>query len=134
MQYTITKNAEYGSLEIKFDGKPSEAVRDALKSMRFKWHSLKKIWYGFADEQTARKDKSESRGRASLNSKGEQEHGADINYGNVPGDDTADKQVNEAYKKRCRADLADSTAALAQKQVDERGSRALLNLHERRCA
>ena len=54
MQYTITKNAEYGSLEIKFDGKPSEAVRDALKSMRFKWHSLKKIWYGFADEQTAR--------------------------------------------------------------------------------
>ena len=31
MTYTMTKNAEFGSLEIMFDGKPVQAIRDALK-------------------------------------------------------------------------------------------------------
>lgn len=50
--YTITRNEQYGSLEISFDGKPSEAVRDALKALHFRWHGVKKVWYGHADEQT----------------------------------------------------------------------------------
>lgn len=54
MTYTITTNAEYNSVEISFDGKPAEAVRDALKSLKFRWHSQKKIWYGYADEEAAR--------------------------------------------------------------------------------
>lgn len=54
-KYTITENPEFRSLEITFDGKPSDAIRDALKSLRFRWHSVKKVWYGYADEQTARK-------------------------------------------------------------------------------
>ena len=31
MTYEITYNSQYGSHEIYFDGKPSEAVRDALR-------------------------------------------------------------------------------------------------------
>lgn len=54
MNYTITPNAAYNSLEISFDGKPSEAARDALKSLKFRWHNVKKVWYGYADEATAR--------------------------------------------------------------------------------
>ncbi len=52
--FTITTNAQYKSLEISFDGKPSEAVRDALKGLRFRWHGQKKVWYGFASEDAVR--------------------------------------------------------------------------------
>lgn len=44
--FTITDNAEFGTLEIKFDGKPSEAIRDVLKENKFRWHGKKGIWYG----------------------------------------------------------------------------------------
>lgn len=54
MEYTITRNEAFNSLEISFDGKPSEAVRDALKALRFRWHGVKKLWYGYTDEETAR--------------------------------------------------------------------------------
>lgn len=54
MTYTITTNPDFNSIEIAFDGKPSEAIREALKAMRFRWHSVKKVWYGYKDEQTAR--------------------------------------------------------------------------------
>ena len=49
--YTITNNPDFGSIEIKFDGKPSEAIRDALKGLRFRWHGTKKIWYGYKTAQ-----------------------------------------------------------------------------------
>lgn len=55
MNYTITANPEFNSIEITFDGKPSEAIRTALKDLRFRWHNLKKVWYGYTDEETARK-------------------------------------------------------------------------------
>ena len=44
--FTITDNTEYGSLEITFDGKPSEAVRNVLKEHKFRWHKVKGVWYG----------------------------------------------------------------------------------------
>ena len=50
--YTIAANAEFKSIEITFDGKPSEAIRTALKNLRFRWHNVKKVWYGYTDEQT----------------------------------------------------------------------------------
>lgn len=43
MNYTITPNAAYNSIEISFDDKPAEAVRDALKSLKFRWHNVKKV-------------------------------------------------------------------------------------------
>jgi len=52
--YKITPNEAFKSLEIAFDGKPSEAVRDALKNLKFRWHGVKKIWYGYTDEETVK--------------------------------------------------------------------------------
>ena len=54
MKYEITANEAFKSFEITFDGKPSEAVRDALKALRYRWHGVKKVWYGYADEKTVR--------------------------------------------------------------------------------
>lgn len=54
MTYEITTNTQYGSIEIYFDGKPAQAIRDALKLLRFRWHGIKKCWYGFAAESAVR--------------------------------------------------------------------------------
>lgn len=54
MTYKIAKNPEYDSLEITFDEKPSAEVRDALKALRFRWHAVKKVWYGYADEEAVK--------------------------------------------------------------------------------
>ena len=54
MTYTITQNAQFNSLEIAFNGKPSEEIRNALKELRFRWHGQKKVWYGYKDEATVR--------------------------------------------------------------------------------
>lgn len=54
MTYTINHNDAFNSIEITFDCKPSATVRDALKALKFRWHSVKKVWYGYADEATAR--------------------------------------------------------------------------------
>ena len=54
MTYTITRNEAFNSLEITFDGKPAESIRAALKALRFRWHGVKKLWYGYADEAAAR--------------------------------------------------------------------------------
>lgn len=50
MTYSIRDNAQFNSKEIYFDEKPSEAVREALKDLSFRFHRLKKCWYGFAQE------------------------------------------------------------------------------------
>lgn len=47
MSYEITYNSKYNSYEVRFDGKPSEEVRAALKAMKFRWHSVNKCWYGY---------------------------------------------------------------------------------------
>lgn len=54
MTYTMTHNAQFNSLEISFEGKPCEAVRDALKALRFRWHGVRRVWYGYADEAITR--------------------------------------------------------------------------------
>lgn len=54
MSYTITLNPSFNSLEIAFDGKPSEAIRTALKGLKFRWHNVKKVWYGYSDEATVK--------------------------------------------------------------------------------
>ena len=54
MKYEIKLNPEFNSFEISFDEKPSAEVREALKGLRFRWHSVKKVWYGYADEATVK--------------------------------------------------------------------------------
>ena len=43
------RNEEYGTTEISFDRKPSEAIRAELKDRGFRWHGQKKVWYGKED-------------------------------------------------------------------------------------
>ena len=50
MTYEIRHNPQFNSTEVYFDGKPSESVRDALKALKFRWHSVKRCWYGYASE------------------------------------------------------------------------------------
>ena len=50
--FTISDNAEHGSLEISFDSKPSDEVRHVLKENKFRWHKVKKVWFGYTDRQT----------------------------------------------------------------------------------
>ena len=45
--YTITTNEQYNSTEILFDEKPDVETREILKAMRFRWHSVKGVWYGY---------------------------------------------------------------------------------------
>ena len=52
--YTITHNPAFGSLEVTFDTVPSAAVRAELKNRRFRWHTLRKLWYGYSDEENLR--------------------------------------------------------------------------------
>lgn len=51
MNYTIYQNNDFNSVEVVFDGKPSEAVRNALKELRFRWHGVKKCWYGYTEAE-----------------------------------------------------------------------------------
>ena len=54
MNYTITNNEQFNSLEIMFDGKPSEEIRTALKALKFRWHGVKKVWYGYSTEEAVK--------------------------------------------------------------------------------
>ena len=55
MTYNITNNPTFNSLEISFDKKPPQAIIEALKTLRFRWHGVKRLWYGFAKEEIVRK-------------------------------------------------------------------------------
>lgn len=50
--YTIRPNEQYGSLEITFNSKPSQEVRDALKANKYRWNGKKGVWYGKTDQKT----------------------------------------------------------------------------------
>lgn len=54
MDYTIKRNPKFNSLEIAFNAKPGEATLSALKGLHFRWHSVKKVWYGYATEEAIR--------------------------------------------------------------------------------
>lgn len=45
-QFTVNHNADFNSEEITFNGIPAASIREALKSSGFRWHSVKKVWYG----------------------------------------------------------------------------------------
>lgn len=54
MEYAINKNVNFNSLEITFAGKPDEQTRNALKANGYRWHGVRRLWYGYTDEQTIR--------------------------------------------------------------------------------
>lgn len=51
VNYEIRENREFASREVTFEGKPSAAVRTALKALKMRWHATKKCWYGYASER-----------------------------------------------------------------------------------
>lgn len=55
MTYEITLNHQFNSYEIKFDGKPADAIREALKALKFRWNPKKGVWYGFGEHDTITK-------------------------------------------------------------------------------
>ena len=38
-----------GYLQLKFDGKPTDSVRDALKARGFRWNRVSGLWWGKAE-------------------------------------------------------------------------------------
>ena len=52
--YSISVNPQFNSIEISFNEKPSEQIREALKALKFRWHGVKRVWYGYSTEDEAR--------------------------------------------------------------------------------
>lgn len=52
--YSIAVNPQFNSIEISFSEKPSEQIREALKALKFRWHGVKRVWYGYSTEAEAR--------------------------------------------------------------------------------
>ena len=52
MTYEIRVNEQFGSLEIFFEGKPGDKIREALKGLKFRWNPRKMCWYGYGDKAT----------------------------------------------------------------------------------
>lgn len=42
---TLSINAQYNGIELTFQEKPSEAIRNSMKAAGFRWHGVKKLWY-----------------------------------------------------------------------------------------
>ena len=53
-EYTMqnTTNGTRESVEVYFETIPAKETRDALKAHGFRWHGVKRCWYGYADEAT----------------------------------------------------------------------------------
>ena len=50
MTYQIKHSKTHDTIELIFDGKPSQKIRSVLKELRFRWHSQNNYWFGKADE------------------------------------------------------------------------------------
>lgn len=55
MTYEIRANKKYNSLEVYFSEKPGEAIRTALKNLKFRWNKRIGCWYGFAEAEEVKK-------------------------------------------------------------------------------
>lgn len=60
MEYTIRANEQFNSNEIYFEGKPSTAIREALKALKMRWNPKKACWYGFAELEAIKEAIGES--------------------------------------------------------------------------
>jgi hypothetical protein len=45
MKVTITHNTAKNGIEVKFDSKPEEVLRDWLKSLKFRYSRGQNLWY-----------------------------------------------------------------------------------------
>lgn len=42
---TMAINKEFNGIELSFESKPAQDVRNEMKAAGFRWHSVKKLWY-----------------------------------------------------------------------------------------
>ena len=42
---TLSINSQFNGIELTFEGKPAEAIREVMKAAGFRWHREKKLWY-----------------------------------------------------------------------------------------
>lgn len=47
VNFAIKNNEQFKSTEILFDGKPSEQILNVLKANGYRWHGVRRIWYGY---------------------------------------------------------------------------------------
>lgn len=125
MEITVKNNDQFGSIELYFSSKPSEAVREALKALKFRWHGLKKCWYGNAEKSAVleavanaqagkQPEKQETTAPAAVNAtepvKGLRDYERDIKEGDVVtvegATGTSAKAVNGIYFVRCVSEWA----------------------------
>ena len=59
---TMTLNEKLNGVELKFSAKPSDGIREALKSAGFHWHSSKELWYAKQTEDALTVAKALSEG------------------------------------------------------------------------
>lgn len=45
LTFTTQVNQEHKGIEIYFNNKPYDNIRNKFKTYGFRWHSLKKCWY-----------------------------------------------------------------------------------------
>lgn len=48
---TYAINQEFNGIEITFEQKPEESIRESLKQLGFRWHKAKKVWYAKRTEE-----------------------------------------------------------------------------------
>ena len=53
--YEIRPNTQFNSLEVYFTEKPGEAIREALKALKFRWNGKKACWYGYGEAEEVKK-------------------------------------------------------------------------------
>lgn len=89
MTYEIRANEQFGSLEVFFEGKPGDKIREALKGLKFRWNPRKMCWYGYGDKATveaacngAKAEKATAATKASKADKDEQKRLFDL-YMNI---------------------------------------------------
>lgn len=61
---TFATNKELNGVEIYFDIKPSEEVRNQLKALKFRWHKIKKCWYAKQNYDTLKIAQDLSEGKS----------------------------------------------------------------------
>ena len=42
---TMAINNQFNGIELTFESKPTNEIREALKNLGFRWHGVRKIWY-----------------------------------------------------------------------------------------
>ncbi|NFF77672.1 hypothetical protein FCV38_11935 [Clostridium sporogenes] len=103
---SVKFNEEKNGIELHFTGKPSQEIREQIKSNGFKWSKFQKIWYAKNSEE--RKEflksigfiKSENNNSEPITVSSVEENLKEIEYPTIDIDDIDSYKVSEELSKR----------------------------------